>query len=68
MSQQTVSSIVQLILLLGLPVYFYLALRRAYGDARVAAGLRALALTAALIPIVNAYNFLLFVITLKLMH
>ncbi|NNE70280.1 MAG: DUF3667 domain-containing protein [Rhodothermales bacterium] len=49
--------------LIFIVVYLYLAARRAYGDGRGAAALRASALTVANVPLIWAYRFLLFWLT-----
>jgi Protein of unknown function (DUF3667) len=54
--------------LAGLIVYLYLALRRVYGDGRTTAAVRALALGACVYPMLLAYRFLLFFVTLETMH
>jgi hypothetical protein len=54
--------------LAGLAVYFFAALRRAFGDRTITAAARALALTALFFPIVFVYRFLLFFVTLETMH
>jgi Protein of unknown function (DUF3667) len=49
-------------------VYSYFALRRTYDDGRVGAAFRAVALGAAVYPVLVFYRFLLFFVTLKTMH
>lgn len=60
--------IISLVLLLGMLVYLVIALRRVYGDRLLAANARSLALVVLFLPILRAYRFLLFFITLKTMH
>ena len=67
-SLQTFNAVVTLVVLVGLVAYFFLALRRTYGDGRIAAAARALVLTALFVPVLSAYRFLLFFVTLKTMH
>ena len=59
---------VSMVILSGLTIYLYLAMRRAHGDSRVAAGARALTLGFLIYPILLAYRFLLFFVTLYTMH
>jgi len=54
--------------LAGLAVYFFAALRRAFGDRTITAAARALAVTLLFFPIVFVYRFLLFFVTLQTMH
>lgn len=61
-------NIVSSMILAGLFVYLYAALRRVYDDGRIAATTRALALTLVFFPVLLAYRFLLFFVTLKTMH
>ncbi len=49
-------------------VYLFFALRRAYGDRRLSAAARSVVLTIAVLPILQAYRFLLFFVTLWAMH
>lgn len=60
--------LVSIAIVAGLFVYLYVALRRVYGDGRLAAALRALALGALWLPTLETYRLLLFFITLRLMH
>ena len=52
----------------GLAIYLYFALRRAYGGGATAAVARALVLAALFFPVVQLYRVLLFFVTLKMMH
>jgi hypothetical protein len=56
------------VILIGLLMYLYAALRRVYGDGRVAAAARAVTMTVLWIPMVEVYRRLLFFITLELMR
>lgn len=56
------------VLILAQTVYLYFALQRTYGDGRGAAAARALALGSLVFPIILAYRFLLFFVTLYTMH
>ncbi|MEO8484149.1 MAG: DUF3667 domain-containing protein [Acidobacteriota bacterium] len=49
-------------------LYLFLALRRAYGDGAMASAIRAVVLAGLLTPILMAYRFLLFFVTLWAMH
>jgi hypothetical protein len=68
LGSQAFDDISSLILLGGIIVYFFVALRRVYGDGKVAGLARALALGVALPPVLWSYRFLLFFVTLKTMH
>src|SRR6185503_7625785 len=59
---------VSLIILAGLAIYLFAALRRAFGDRAPAAAARAVAVTLLFFPIVLVYRFLLFFVTLQTMH
>lgn len=52
----------------GIAVYLFYGLRHTFAGSKMTAMLRALALTAAFLPILFAYRFLLFFVTLKGMH
>jgi len=56
------------VILLGLAVYLYFALRRTYGDGAPAAAVRAVTLAVLFYPVVVAYRLLLFFVTLTMMH
>jgi len=60
--------LVSLILLLGLLVYVGIALTRVYGDRWYWASARSLVMFVAFLPVLRAYRFLLFFVTLKTMH
>jgi hypothetical protein len=60
--------VISVVILGGLLVYLYLAVRRVYGDGRVAAAVRALTVTLVWIPMIEAYRRLLFFITLEMMR
>jgi hypothetical protein len=66
MGGQEWDNTVSLIILAGLAIYLFAALRRAFGDRAPAA--RAVALTVLFFPIVLVYRFLLFFVTLQTMH
>lgn len=68
LSAQEVDNVASLIILAGAAIYLFLALRRSYGDRTVAAAVRSVALTALILPILLAYRFLLFFVTLASMH
>ena len=67
-ARQYSNAVISVVILAGLPVYLYLALRRVYSDGRVAAAIRALVLAVLWIPLLNVYCLLLFFITLRMMH
>lgn len=52
----------------GLVLYLYMALRRTYGGGKVATAIRAVAVGAAIYPILIGYRFLLFFVTLNTIH
>ena len=60
--------LISLVLLVGMLVYLAIALKRVYGDRLPAAIARSLAMVVLFLPILRAYRFLLFFITLKTMH
>jgi hypothetical protein len=68
LASQSFDNVVSLIILIGMIVYLFLALRRTYGDGWFVASARALALGAAFLPVLRAYRLLLFFVTLKTMH
>lgn len=67
-TRQTSNIVISAMILVGLFVYLYLALRRTYGDGRVAAIVRSVVLAILWIPTLNLYRLILFFITLRLMH
>jgi hypothetical protein len=56
------------VIVAGLAVYLYFALRRTYGDGAAAATARAIVLAALFFPVVQLYRLLLFFVTLNTMH
>jgi len=60
--------LISLVLLLGMAVYLFLALKRVYGDGTIQAAARSLALVVVFLPVLRAYRLLLFFVTLKTMH
>ena len=66
--RQYSNAVVTVVILVGLPVYLYAAIRRAYGGGRLPAAARALIMTVLWIPILDVYRRLLFFITLELMR
>ena len=60
--------LISLVLLLGLAVYLFLALKRVYGDRMIRAAARSLAMVVLFLPVLRAYRLLLFFVTLKTMH
>jgi Protein of unknown function (DUF3667) len=65
---QRFDNVISLVLLAGMIVYLFLALRKAYGDRWWAALTRSLLLGAAFLPVLLAYRLMLFFVTLKTMH
>jgi uncharacterized protein DUF3667 len=59
---------VSIVLIAGLLVYLYAALRRTYGDRWYAAAARAAALIVVFLPLLRVYRLLLFFVTLRAMH
>ena len=68
LTSQRFDGAVSLLILAGLVVYLFLALRGTYRDGAIAAAARSLVLVALYFPIILAYRFLLFFVTLKTMH
>lgn len=56
------------VIVAGLAVYLYFALRRAYGDGAAPATARAMVLAVLFFPVVQLYRVLLFFVTLNMMH
>ena len=65
---QQFDNVISLVLLAGMLVYLFVALRRVYGDRWWAALPRSLALGAAFLPVLLAYRLMLFFVTIKTMH
>lgn len=68
LNAQDSDTVASSILLAGLLVYLFISLRRVFGGGRVTAAVRALGVTLLFFPIVFAYRFLLFFVTLLTMH
>ena len=68
LSGATMNTMLGGIALSAIAAYLLYALRQAFGDDKLAAILRTLALTAAFFPIIQLYKLLLFFVTLKGMH
>jgi hypothetical protein len=60
--------VASIVTMTGAAVYFYIAVRRTYGDGRVAAVVRTAAFVAAIFPVILWYRFLLFFVTLETLH
>jgi len=66
--RQYSNAVVTAVILVGLLVYLYAAIRRTYGGGRLPAAARALTMTVLWIPILEVYRRLLFFITLEMMR
>ncbi len=65
---QAFDDVVRWLILVGLVIYLFFALRRCYLDGRLAAAARSLLLVTLFFPILLGYRFLLFFVTLQSMH
>ena len=65
---QHFDNVISLVLLGGIVVYLFVALRRVYGDRWWAALPRSLALGVAFLPVLLAYRLMLFFVTIETMH
>lgn len=68
LTDQVMQDAVGAVIVVGLAVHLYFALRRAYGGGATAAVARALVLAALFFPVVQLYRVLLFFVTLMMMH
>jgi len=66
--RQYSNAVVTVVILAGLLIYLYAAIRRAYGGGRFSAAARALTMTVLWIPILEVYRRLLFFITIEMMR